>query len=550
MNARVKSGAANAEGAKPPAPAVQPMPGWRAMGYFTASLVLALSQAFSQYVISANLQQLQGGFGATRTETMWLSAAYLAPNVSMSLALIKIRAQYGLRNFAEISILGFVLAAFLNYAANSLDAAVAVRFMAGMAAAPMTSLAFLYMLEPLPQHRKLSVGLSLSLTFIFLGSPLTRLVSPHLLQVGLWDGLATMEVALAMIGFGLIYMLPLASPPHRKVIHSADVVSYLLIAIGMGALAIAFTLGTSYWWLETRWVGGLLILSIVTLTTAAIIELNRENPLLDIRWITSPPVLHFAAALLLFRIVLAEQTSGTPGLFRALGIYNAEMQPLFALILAATVAGGIICAFLLRAEREPYFHVVALVLLIIGASMDAHVTSQTRPHNMYVSQTLIALASALFLAPAMSSGLISALKRGRDYLLSFIIIFLTTQKLGGILGAAIFSTFITLRRQLHLERLVESFPATDQFVRERIAQTAGSYGSLLADAGARNAQALATLKSQATVEATVLAYNDAFHVIALISAGALACLIIHIGINAWRARLSAAAEASAVLETS
>ncbi|WP_205648580.1 MFS transporter [Acuticoccus kandeliae] len=522
--------------AAPAQPPFVPMPRVRAAGYILASLVLALSQGFGQSIISANLQQLQGGFSATQAETTWLAAAYLAPNVSLTLALIKIRAQYGLRNFAELSILGFLLAAFLNYAANDINSAIAVRFMSGMAAAPMTSLAFLYMLEPFPPQKKMSVGLSLALTFIFIGPSFTSVVSPPLLDIGLWHGLTALEVALAMVGFGLIYCLPLAPVPRAKVIKAADIISYLLIAIGMGAAAVALTLGPLYWWREAAWIGWLLATAIVTITAAAIIELNREHPLLDIRWLASPAVLHFTAALLLFRLVLSEQSSGAAGLFRALGLLNDQTQTLFLVIMAATIAGGLICAALMKPGREKAFHVVALILLIIGASMDANATSATRPVNMYLSQTLIALASALFLPPAMLSGLMSALARGREYLLSFVIVFLTTQKLGGILGSAVFSTFITLRRAFHAERISEALSVTNPFVNERIAQLAAANRALSPDQMLTSAQGLSILNSQVTTEATVLAYNDAFLAIAFVSSLALAALLGHIIIDAVKSR--------------
>src|SRR5215218_10613323 len=92
---------------QPPA-APAPMPPLRVSGYMLASVLLALTQGLGMNLISANLPQIQGSLGATTAEATWLMAAYMAPNVSLALALIKIRTQYGLRNFAELSILGFV----------------------------------------------------------------------------------------------------------------------------------------------------------------------------------------------------------------------------------------------------------------------------------------------------------------------------------------------------------------------------------------------------------------------------------------------------------
>lgn len=525
------------------------MPPLRACGYFATAIVLALAQGFGQSVISANAQQLQGAFATTQAETAWLTAAYMAPNVSLTLALIKIRGQFGIRRFAEISIVGFVIAALLNFSAEGFGPNLAVRFLSGVAAAPMTSLAFLYMLEPLPPHRKMNVGLSAALTFIFMGSPVTRLISPHLLDVGLWHALTSMEVALAAIGLGLIYLLPLVSPPIPMKIEAGDVISFFFIALSFGCLAVAAVTGPIYWWTEHAWLGLLLAGGIAAFTVAACIELNRAEPLLDIRWLASPAILHFTAAILLFRLVLSEQTSGAAGLFRALGLLNEQTQGLWLVIMGATLLGGAICAFLLKPGREFQFHAVALSLLIVGSLMDASSTAQTVPSDMYLSQAMVGLASALFLPPALLSGLMSALAKGPNYILTFVIVFLTTQKLGGIFGGAIFSSFVKVRQQLHVQRLSEGLPTADPLVVERLATTSGALSAQLADPAMVSAQAASQLAGEVQTQASVMAYNDAFLTIAAASTAALALLLSHAAFKTWRERASAASPEEAEPET-
>ena len=97
-----------------PEPAPTPVPAPVEKGlllsavYVLGSVLLFLTQGLGMNLALANLTQVQGSLSATSIEAGWLSAAYMAPNVSLSIALVKIRAQYGLRRFAEISIAGFV----------------------------------------------------------------------------------------------------------------------------------------------------------------------------------------------------------------------------------------------------------------------------------------------------------------------------------------------------------------------------------------------------------------------------------------------------------
>ncbi|GGE38901.1 MFS transporter [Agaricicola taiwanensis] len=513
--------------------------------YMGASTLLGLTQGMAMNLVTVNIPQISGAIGATTTETTWLVAAYMAPNVSMAIALIKIRAQYGLRNFAELSILGFVIVAILNLFINDLQSALVVRFVSGIAAAPMSTLAFLYMLEPFPSQKKFTIGLSLVLTNTALGPILARLISPALLDIGHWHGLMVLELGTALMAFGAVYMLPLTPQPRAKVISTLDVTSYLLIAIGFGCTAVTLVLGRLYWWFEAPWLGVLLAVAISCVTAAVVIELNREQPLIDIRWLTSPAMLHFAAALLIFRVVLSEQTTGAAGLFQQLGLLNEQMHSLYLVIMAATIAGGLTCAAVLRPGREPYIHVVALLMIATGAFMDSHATSLTRPQDMYLSQALIAFGGVLFLPPALASGLMSALKKGPNYILSFIVIFLSTQSLGGLLGSAVFGTFITWREKFHSNMLVEHLVLTQPHVAQRVAQLGQTYGRVLTDKTLLNAEGLALLSQQATREANVLAYNDAFLLIGAIAAISLATLLGHIAINALRDRRAPGTAAAA-----
>ena len=505
------------------------MPWPRALAYMLASVALAMTQQIGANLVNTNVYQIQGELGATVAETNWLIAAYMAPNVSLSIALIKIRMQYGLRNFAEISIAGFVVVTLLNlFLVHDLSSAVAVRFMSGIAAAPMSSLAFFYMIEPLQPPQKLTVGLSLALTNTTLGIPVTRLVSPWLLETGGFHGLTLFEAGLAMIAFGFVYGLPLTVPPRIKWIGPLDIVSYLLIATGFGCIAVGLSLGRIYWWFEAPWLGVLFAVALVALVLAAIIEWHRKSPLIDIRWLTSPTTLYFAGAILLLRIVLAEQTVGASNFFQALGLQNEQTQPLYAVILAAIVAGGLTCAALLRPGRENAFYGASLACVALGAYLDSFATSLTRPHDIWLSQSLVAYGSGLFLPAAMAQGMRSAIARGPLYILSFITVFLFTQSIGGLLGSAIFGTFITLRTSFHYNLLAEHFSLADPLVAQRVAQLGGAYGKVLTDAALTRAEGVALLAQQATREATVLAYNDAFLLISAIAGLALAGVLVHV----------------------
>lgn len=508
-----------------------PMGPGRAAIYMASSLLLFLTQGLGLNLLNANIYQLQGSLSATTSEIAWLSAAYMAPYASMSIALFKIRAQYGLRRFAELSIVCFVVASILNLFVSDLHSATVVRFLSGMAAAPLSTLGFLYMLEAFPPARKLSVGLSLALMNTTLAAPIARIISPSLMDLGGWHALYTFEMGLALMALPVVYLLPLTAPPRANVIQKMDILSYLLLAVGFGCLAVFLTLGRLYWWFEASWLGLFLAGSIASLTLMVALELPRKLPLIDLRWVFSKENMHMAGILLLFRVVSSEQTTTAANFYMQLGLLNDQTRTMYAIILLASIVGGLVCTVLMLTRYVETAHVLALVLIATGAFLDSQSTSLTRPEQMYLSQAMVAAGAAMFLPPVMSKGFAAAMAKGMPFIVNFLLIFLFTQSIGSLLAQAALGSFVTLREKFHSTVLVEHILLTNPFVAQRVSQLSASYGKVIADKSLLNAEGLQLLGQQVTREANILAYNDAFLVIAVASAIGLVLLLGHL---AWR----------------
>lgn len=528
---------------QPIQPPPEPKSPARAAIYMAASLLLFLTQGLGMNLLNANLYQLQGSLSATTTEIAWLSAAYMAPYASMSIALFKIRSQYGLRRFAELSIVCFVFASALNLFVSDLHSATVVRFLSGMAAAPLSTLGFLYMLEAFPPARKLSVGLSLALMNTTLAAPIARIISPPLMELGGWHALYTFEMGLALIALPVVYLLPLTAPPRAKVIQKMDILSYLLLAIGFGCLAVFLTLGRLYWWFEAPWLGVLLAGSIAALTVMVALELPRKMPLIDLRWVFSKENMHMAGILLLFRVVSSEQTTTAANFYMQLGLINDQTQTMYAIILLASIAGGLVCTVLMLTRYVETAHVLALVLIATGAFLDSQSTSLTRPEQMYLSQAMVAAGAAMFLPPVMSRGFATAMAKGAPFLVNFLVIFLFTQSIGALLAQAALGSFVTIREKFHSNVLVEHLLLTNPFVAQRVSQLSASYGKVMTDKSLLNAEGLQLLGQQVTREANILAYNDTFLVIAIASTIGLVLLLGHL---TWQRLIPRKAAAPAV----
>ncbi|MCB8828106.1 hypothetical protein LJD47_24170, partial [Escherichia coli] len=111
----------------------------------------------------------------------------------------------------------------------------------------------------------------------------------------------------------------------------------------------------------------LLAIAVITVTTAVVIELNREKPLLDIRWIASREMLHLAGTILLFRLIVSEQSTVATNFFQNLGLLNEQIAALYGVMMVSMIVAGLCCAAVMKPERGPAIHAVALVFLIVGS---------------------------------------------------------------------------------------------------------------------------------------------------------------------------------------
>ncbi|MEW7849404.1 MFS transporter [Massilia aurea] len=493
--------------------------------YLAVGILLTITGGLGNALVTVNLIHLQGVLGAYQTETAWLPAAYVMANVSMNLLLVKFRQQFGLRLFTEFFLVLYALVTFAHLFVNDLGSAIAVRAAHGMVGAALSTLGLYYTLQAFKKVWRLK-GMAASLGVAQLALPLAYIFSGDLLQIAEWRGLYLFELGLTLVSLGAVLLLKLPPGDRFQAFRPADFITFALFAPGMALLCMVLTFGRLYWWQEAPWIGVALAVSIVLIAAALCVEHNRTNPLLNIRWLTNANIVRVALSLLLVRIVLSEQSVGAVGFLRAVGLDNDQMQTLFACVLAATIAGIVVSALTVDVAHLVAPQVIALLLMALGAWLDAHASNQTRAEQMYLSQSLLAFGGTLFIGPSLIS-MIFTVVGNPGALISFSVLFGLTQNLGGLLGSALVGTFQVWREKFHSSNIVEQLSSLDPLVASRIQSGAAAAGQVLADPALRTRQGLASLSASATREANILAYNDVFLVIVVIASASAAWIFLH-----------------------
>jgi len=487
----------------------------RRIAFFWVGTLVTLTGGLGNALVTVNLVNLQGTLGAYATETNWLPAAYVMTNASMNLLLVKFRQQFGLRAFTEFFLVLYALVTFAHLFVNDLGSAIAVRAAHGMVGAALSTLGLYYTLQAFVKAWR-PKGIVISLGISNLSLPIAYIFSTSLLQIAEWRGLYVFELGLTLVTLGAVLWLKLPPGDRFRAFRPTDFVTFLLFAPGVALLCAALTFGRVLWWFEQPWVGIALAGSIVLILAAFCVEHNRNNPLLNIRWLTNGSIVRLGLAMMLVRVVLSEQSVGAVGFMRLVGLNNDQLQTLFLVVLGATVLGIAVSVVVVRPPHLIGPQVIALLIMALGAYIDSHATNLTRPEEMYVSQALLAFGGVMFLGPLLLTLMGSVISNPAN-LISFSVLFSLTQNLGGLLGSSLVGTFQVIREKYHSSLLADQLSSLDPLVASRIAQGGAAYGRVLVDPASRTRQGLSVLSQTATREANILAYNDVFLLIAIIA---------------------------------
>lgn len=487
------------------------------LAYLLVGILVTITGGLGNALVSANLPQIQGALGLTPVQGAWLPAAYVMVNLSANLLLVKLRQQYGIRRFAEVALVCYLAITALHLLVDDYGTALLVRGASGFVSAPLSSLGFYYVMQGFPKAKfgsAVVVGLGLSQ----LGLPLAWLLSPALLDLGQWQTtLYLFEFALALCTLAAAVMLKLPPGIRIQVFEKTDFLTFALCAPAFALIAGVLAQGRLQWWAEQPWMALSLIAALALLMVAFYVEHHRANPIIHTRWIGTMEVARFVFAALMFRIILSEQTYAATGLLRTLGLGPDQFQLFYLVIIAGIVLGTLVGAIGFGPKTGQPFMTGAIVLVIVASLIDSNSTSDTRPNTMIATQFMLAFAGAIVMGPLILEGVMGAMKRGPDHIITFIILFVMTQAVGGLLGPAIYGTFQQYREHEYSAQQTQHVVAADPVVAQRLAIQRQIYARQVTDPTLRDAQGTALLQQVATREANVRAYNDVFRLNAAVA---------------------------------
>lgn len=474
-------------------------------------------------IANVALPYIAGGMGVSEDEASWVVTTYLVANAIILTASSYLARRLGRKTFFLICLGLFTLSSLLSGLAPNLNALLLFRIMQGVGGGGMVPVAQSILADLFPPAKRGQAFALFGVAVVVapvVGPTLGGWLSDNIS----WQWCFLINVPVGVIAMALISLV-LREP---RTVHADsqsqqgngfDVVGFILIATFLGALEVVLDRG-----LEDDWFGSPFIVTFAVISGLAFVlmipwVLTRANPIIDLRMVTSRQFGACFLVMLTTGAILLATTQFLPQLVQQDFGYTATLA---GLLLSP---GGVVTMVMmfvvgrLAAKLQPKYLIVAgAVVIALSMYGMTNVYADLGFWFMARSRMLLGLGLPLIFVPIMAASY-DGIERSKTDQASALIN--AARNTGSSIGVSIVSNVLTHRSQFHQSRLVEQvFPSSTTYLDtlQQITSYFTAHGSSLAQA---HDQAIQWIGAQVQVQASFLAYVDAFWVLTLISLSAV-----------------------------
>jgi MFS transporter, DHA2 family, multidrug resistance protein len=500
----------NTKSALPAAPVEEETPfRWLILfGLITAAILEVLDTT----IVNVAMPQMAGNLGATTQEIGWVSTGYILSNVVVLPMTAFLSSLFGRKRYLVGSIILFLAASFLCGASRTLPQLVLFRIIQGAGGAALLSTAQATLREIFPREMQGTVQ-SIYVLGIIVAPTLGPTLGGWITDNYSWPWVFYVNIPIGLISAFIVAGFLSDAKYHMPTL-KVDWPGIGLLAVGLGSLQYVLEEGNENDWFEDRTILTLSIISAVAIVVLILWELSPKNkhPVMNLRVLKNRDL---SAALTLF-VALGFGLYGGIFIFPlfAQGIlgFNATVTGL--VLMPGGVATGIsaiICGRLLSGKRklvEPKVLIcIGMTLFVLSMWQLGHLTTLSGEPDTRISLILRGFGLGLLFTP-INIAAFNSLK-GVEIAQGASMLNLTRQ-LGGSLGIAALSTYLTRVSAAHRLSLVSNMYPTNPAFQMRMYQlTHAMMAKGLATEPARMA-ALKIMDGTVTRQAMTMAFNDCF----------------------------------------
>lgn len=470
-------------------------------------------------VANVSLSHIAGGLASSVDEANWVLTTYLVANAIMMPISGWLGTVIGLKRFFMICVALFTVSSFLCGVAPSLDALIFFRVLQGVGGAGMAPVVQAMLADIFPPEKRGSAFAVYGLAVVFapaIGPTLGGWITDNYS----WHWIFLINIPVGVISLVLTWALvsePAAARAERERVikdknFRVDWPGFSFTVLGIGCLEMFVDRGEREDWFSSNFIVAMAIISAVSLVALVIWELRHRNPMVDIALLKIPSFLAAFVSMFALGFVLFGSTALLPQVLQGLLGYTSQQSGL------ALTAGGIVMIVMMPLVGGVFVRKFqARHLVIVGLLMEAAALwhmGRTFSLGLTFEDAVWArvyqtLGLAFLFIPIMQSAYLR-LPPGKNANASALINL--ARNLGGSVGIALSSTFVTQRTQFHQSRIGENISAYDPETQGVLHQLSTMFS---AHGGDGPTQALGAIYRMVQQQAAMLSYVEVFYLMAV-----------------------------------
>jgi len=340
-----------------PTPSVR----WGLAGLSLSMLMSSLGTS----IANVALPTLAQAFNASFQEVQWVVLAYLLAITTLIVSVGRLGDITGRRPLLLAGIFLFTVASLLCAAAPTLWLLIAARAAQGLGAAIMMVLAMAFAGETVPKDR---IGSAMGLfgTMSAIGTALGPSLSGVLIAALGWQAIFLVNVPLGLLAFFLAYRhLPIDRREPNTDRAGFDIVGTLLLALTLGAYALAMTTGRGSFGALNL---GLLLTALFGVGIFVFAERRAASPLIRLAMFRDPGLsASLVISALVATVMMATLVVGPFYLSRALGHGAALVGLIMSIGPIISATSGVLAGRIVDRLGAPFMVIVGLIAMAVGS---------------------------------------------------------------------------------------------------------------------------------------------------------------------------------------
>ena len=465
------------------------------------AMLAALMSVLDISIVNVALSDIRASFGTPLDQIAWVSTGYAMANITVIPISGWFQRRFGFRKYFAASILLFTIASALCGLAWNLPSLVVFRVIQGIGGGAIIPTAQNILFGRYPQKEHGMAGALFGLGSIT-GPLLGPTIGGYLINWWSWHWIFLINVPIGLVVAFLAFRY-IEQPTFKADMSPVDGKGIALLGVGMVSLQYVLEEGNRDGWFEDLRICFLAVVCTVCLITFVVHELETEHPVVDFsifrdRTYAASTALNFLIGTALFGgSFLFSLYCGSVMRYEALDIGLLFLKGSWIQIIIMPLVGRLV-----GKVDSRLLIAVGLIGNFFSLWMNGHLTSGADSHAMMMPILVRALSLGLCFVPLSVVALSNLSPRQRG---SGAGLFNLTRELGGSIGLAWMSTYLTNNEKLFHTALSADVNVYNPLAQEALAGARGALGSRVFDA---QAGALASLNLRLAGQSLMRAFNQ------------------------------------------